>query len=97
MPSGWPSGRGFVRSATVSLSLLLGACEGFATCTRYRVELHQDRSLTGGVRIGGWEGRSCVRQSKGRNGEARQPLWLWTDGLEWQTAADRPPACTPGA
>lgn len=232
LPSGWPSGRGFVRNAAVSLSLLLGACatvpaerpiadplavaadlasdpddaatlarlpagsvrregamltvtarrqthrledmgacEGFGTCTRYRVDwlfgadvlgirfvhgespnsyfllhlsdgrrmldvetrpveapggglavaandweisdsalngvavinldrlrvLHHDRSLTGGVRIGGWEGRSCVRLSKGRDGEASQPLWLWTDGREWQTAADRPPACTPGA
>jgi hypothetical protein len=63
---------------------------------RLRV-LHHDRSLTGGVRIEGWEGRSCVRLSKGPDGEARQPLWLWTDGREWQTAADRHPACTPGA
>ncbi len=230
MPSDWLSGRGFVRSAAVSLALLLaacatrpadlpapdpaavaadlttdpddaatmarlpagvvrregamltvtarrrthrledtGACEGFGTCTRYRVDrlfgadvlgirfihgesphayfllrlsdgrrmldvetrpveapdgglavvandweisdselngvavidlealrvVHHERALVGGTVIERWEGRSCVRLTKGRDGEARQPLWLWTDGREWQTAADRPPACIP--
>lgn len=58
--------------------------------------LHHDGSLTGGTRIEGWEGSSCVRLARGRDGEPRQPLWLWRDGAEWQTSAARPGACGGG-
>lgn len=57
--------------------------------------VHHDRTLVGGTAIEGWEGAACVRFSKGLDGEAREQVWLWSNAGRWQTAAERPAACTP--
>lgn len=58
--------------------------------------LHHDRTLVGGTTIKGWDGPACVRIAQGRDGEARQLVWLWSSAGRWQRAAERPAACVPG-
>jgi hypothetical protein len=57
--------------------------------------VHHDPALIGDVTIEGWEGPGCVRMTKGRHDAEREPVWLWSDGGKWQSAAARPAACTP--
>ena len=58
--------------------------------------VHHDRTLVGGTAIEGWDGPACVRIARGRDGEVRQRVWLWSGAGRWQRAAERPAACVPG-